>query len=491
MEGVVSASGYIKKKLAAASWARAWAAIMLWLWAAAALAQNATLPDTLQAAWRATGLPASALSLQVQEVDGNPIFALNATEPRNPASVMKVVTTWAGLEALGPEYRWRTAFLAEGGGRIDAQGTLSGPLYIKAGGDPSLTLTDLWTMLRELRMRGVKNLGDVVVDRSIFGAVSIDTAAFDASGDRPYNASPDAMMIGLGALRVLVYPDSARKAWIPVVDPAVPGVRVSGRPEWRNGTCQGAPRGVAANIQQQSDGVVINLSGEATGSCGAFSIWRLALSQPQYFAAVFRMLWRELGGTLARDITEGRAPASATELVSHQSDALATIIRRINKLSNNVMARHLLLGIGAKLHGPGATPATGARAVLTLLRQKGIDTAGWEIENGSGLSRTGRLTAHGLAGMLTHAWRSPIMPEFMSSMAISGVDGTVRRRLRNTTARGRAHLKTGTLRNARALAGYVQGESGKRYILVSMVNHDNAIAARAFEDALVEWLASR
>jgi len=463
---------------------------ILWSWAAATAAQTA-LPDELQAAWRATGLPQSALSLAVQEADGKALFSLNDSQPRNPASVMKIVTTWAGLHTLGPEYRWRTAFLAEGGGRTDAQGTLSGPLYVKAGGDPLLTVADLWNMLRELRMRGVKNLTSVVVDRSVFGSVSIDPAAFDASGDRPYNASPDAMMVGLGAFRVFVYPDPANKVWVPVVDPSVPGVRVSGRPQWRDGTCQGSPGGVGVNVQQQENGVVINVSGEATGSCGAFSVWRLALSQPEYFSAVFRMLWRELGGTLARNIAEGAVPATAIELVWHQSDSLANIIRRINKLSNNVMARHLLLGIAAKTHGPRATPEAGARAILGLLGQNGIDTSGWSIENGSGLSRTSRLTARGLAGMLAHAWRSPIMPEFMSSMAISGVDGTVRRRLRNGSAHGRAHLKTGTLRDARALAGYVQGESGKRYILVSMVNHDNAVAARPFEDALVQWLSTR
>src|SRR5699024_4129426 len=153
------------------------------------------VPAELQSSWRATGLPTSAMSLYVQEVGGAPLASVNPSEPRNPASVMKVVTTWAGLLALGPDYRWRTQMLANHGGRIDAQGTLSGPLYIKAAGDPDFSVTDLWTMLRELRMRGIKNLSEVVVDRSIFGSVAINPNAFDSAGDRPYNASPDAMMI--------------------------------------------------------------------------------------------------------------------------------------------------------------------------------------------------------------------------------------------------------------------------------------------------------
>ncbi len=454
-----------------------------------ATAQNAGLPNELSSAWQATGLPESALSLQVQEVGGEPLMTLNPSQPRNPASVMKVVTTWAGLQGLGPAYRWKTSFLTGANASTDAQGTLKGPLYIQGSGDPVFAVADLWQMLRELRLRGIKNLSEVVVDRSVFGKVDIDPHAFDSSGDRPYNASPDAMMVGLGAIRLYVYPDAANKTWVPVVDPPVPGVRVQGKPEWRNGTCQGAPS-MSTNIQESQGKVVINVSGEATGSCGPFSVWRLALGQPDHFASVFRMLWRELGGTLAHDVSTGKVPANASAIVTHQSDSLGDVIRRINKLSNNVMARNLLLSVGASLGGNGATSSSASRAVLDLLQRQGIDTAGWSIENGSGLSRTGRLTARGLAGMLDQAWLSPLMPEFVSSMAVAGIDGTVRRRLRNSPARGRAHLKTGTLRNARALAGYVQGKAGRRYILVSLVNHDNAIAARKFEDALVEWLAS-
>src|SRR5690606_25405261 len=163
----------------------------------------------------------------------------------------------------------------------------------------------------------------------------------------------------------------------------------------------------------------------------------------------------------------------------------------INKQSNNVMARTLLLTLGAEHRGPGATPTTGAAATLDLLREQGINVNGWMLENGSGLSRVGRLTGSGLAGMLDMAWRSALMPEYMSSLAISGVDGTMRRRLRDDQTRGVAHLKTGTLRDARALAGYVLGASGRRYVLVAMINHEQAPATGKFLDAVVEWLAQR
>lgn len=462
--------------------------VTLLLWSAMTQAQS--LPPELQQAWRATGLPDSSLSLYVQEVDGTRLMAVNESEPRNPASVMKMVTTWAGLLALGPEHTWRTTALADQGGRIDAQGTLAGPLYIKAAGDPFFTVQDLWSMLRELRLRGIKNLSEVVIDRSVFGSVAIDTGAFDGAFDRPYNASPDAMMVGLGVVRLLFYPDTQGQKWVSVIDPPVQGVRVAGQPGWRSGTCPGSPQ-VTTQLSTVGSDTVIQVSGEATGSCGAFSTYRLAQSQERYFDGVFRMLWRELGGTLARDIRSGRVPASAQAIAWHDSDSLGNVIRLINKQSNNVMARMLLLNVGTKLNGAGATSQSAANAALAVLRNDNVDTRGWVIDNGSGLSRSERLTAAGLAGMLDSVWRSPLVGEFVSSLAISGVDGTVRRRLRNTEARGMAHLKTGTLRDSRALAGYVLGASGTRYILVSMANHGNAIAIRTFEDALVKWLAAR
>src|SRR5690606_3542979 len=227
------------------------------------------------------------------------------------------------------------------------------------------------------------------------------------------------------------------------------------------------------------------------GSCGEFSIYRLVQPQPQYFSGLFRQLWRDLGGTLAKGIVPGRTPGNAQLIAWGDSETLADTIRQINKQSNNVMARHLLLTLGAEKMGRPATPASGAQAVLDVLREQGVDIRGWHVENGSGLSRSGRLTAGGLAGMLDAAWRSPLMPEFISSLAISGVDGTMRRRLRQDQVRGMAHLKTGTLRDARALAGYVLGASGRRYIVVSVANGDRATAIRPFDDALISWLASR
>ena len=454
------------------------------------LATAQGIPPELQAAWRATRLSENEVSIVVQELGGPRLVSINPDQPRNPASVMKMVTTWTALSGLGPEYRWRTAFYADGDGRPDAQGSLRGPLYLKASGDPLLSVQELWSLLRELRLRGIKNLSEVVIDRSVFGRVSIDPGAFDGAADRPYNASPDALVVGLGAVRLSFQPDAAARKWVPVIDPPSRHIKVTGEVAWTDQACPGSPS-VGTSIMATGGGATIQVSGSAAGSCGEFSVYRLALSQPAHFDTVFRQIWTELGGTLAKDIRDGVTPPRATLVAWHDSESLSDMIRHVNKFSNNVMARLLLLTLGAEEVGRGATPQTGAQAAMRVLQSQGVDTRGWTIDNGAGLSREARLTASGLASMLHAAWKSPMMPEFMSSLAISGVDGTVKRRLRSDEARGRAHLKTGTLRDVRAIAGYVLGASGKRYLVVSMANSERSTAIRAFDDALISWLSER
>jgi len=457
---------------------------------ARAVAQD--LPPALQEAWRATQLPDQALSILVRDVDGAVVFSHLPDTPRNPASVMKLVTTWAGLSGLGSDYVWRTRLLAHDGWRVDTQGRLSGALYVQAAGDPWMTVQDLWTLLRELRLRGVRRLDAVVVDRSRFGDVTIYPGDFDQSPDRPYNASPDAMMVGLGATRLLFSPDQHARQWLTVIDPPVPGVRVRGEIAWQDAQCTGTHH-ASAQVQVNDAMVDILLDGAVAGTCGEFVLYRLVLPQPAHFALLFQMLWQQLGGELTGVVRDGRIPQDAQTIVWHDSRPLAETIRVVNKLSNNVMARHLLLTLAAEMGDTdtGATAPVGARAALALLQQQKVDTRGWVIDNGSGLSREGRLTATGLVDLLQIAWRSPVMPEFVSSLAVSGVDGTVRKRMRERGVRGRAHVKTGSLRGARAMAGYVLGANAKRFIVVSLVNHAQADNAQAFHDALIRWLATR
>jgi D-alanyl-D-alanine carboxypeptidase/D-alanyl-D-alanine-endopeptidase (penicillin-binding protein 4) len=457
---MASSTGKTRKRIG--RWMRAGVMMFASLTAAVsslAQAQDA-MPPELARAWTASGLPGSSLSVVVQELGGPRVLAINADAPRNPASVMKLVTTWAALSELGPNYVWRTDFLIEPGDRYNTNGVLKGPLYLRAGGDPYLMMQDLWVLLRELRMRGVKQINDLLIDRSVFGDVTIDPGAFDGAGDRAYNASPDAFMVGFGALRLLFAPDPIAQKWIPVIDPPLPGLRLEGQVNWSPARCPGPPAVTTEPVLTQQ-GVTIRLGGTVAGSCGEFSLYRLALSQPELAEALFRLLWRELGGTFTGKVRSGKIPPDAVVLASHESPPLSEAIRQINKQSNNVMARTLLLTLGAERGARPATPQTSEIVAKSVLASQGLSMPELVLDNGSGLSRNGQVSAQSLASMLAVAWQSPLMPEFMSSLAIAGIDGTMRRRLRDDGTLGMAHLKTGSLRDVRSVAGFVLGASGR------------------------------
>lgn len=448
------------------------------------------MPAELAKAWAQTKLPESSLSVVVQEVNGPRLFALQPDTPRNPASVMKLVTTYAAISRLGPTYVWNTDFLIGGKARVDAQGVLNGPLYLRAGGDPVLLLQDLWRLMRDMRLRGIREIPEIVVDRSVFGDVTIDPAQFDGAGDRPYNASPDAFMVGFGALRLVFSPDPETKSWKSFVDPPIPGIQIDGNIEWSDAKCPGSPA-ISTDTTFENGNVRFRVSGRAAGSCGEFDVFRLAFSQQEYGARLLKTMWQEVGGTLIGQVRNGQIPADAVAIASHQSPPLSEVIRLINKRSNNVMTRVLLLTLGAEAGSKPATVDSSVQVALSVLARQGLNMKGLVLDNGSGLSRVGVVSADSLTEMLQKAWISPVMPEYVSSLSILGIDGTSRNRLRDPSTRSMAHVKTGALRDVRSIAGYVWGASGKRYIVVSMVNHERAHDARAFENALITWLTTK
>jgi len=484
------------RKKSCFSWFAAWgvmAGVMIGAFSGSVSAQGqalAPLPPELAKAWAQTKLPDSSLSVIVKEIDGPRLMAVAPEALRNPASVMKLVTTYAALSQLGPNYVWYTNFMLDAQSRVDEKGVLNGPLYLRAAGDPVLMLPDVWRLMRDLRLRGIREISDIVIDRSVFGDVAIDTSAFDGSADRPYNASPDAFMVGFGAMRLVFSPDPATKTWKSFIDPPLPGIEIESNVTWADGQCPGSPA-VTTDTTFAGDKVRIRVSGRATGSCGEFDLFRLALSQQEFGARVLRELWREVGGTMTGQVRNGSIPTGAVAVASHQSPPLSEVIRLINKRSNNVMTRVLLLTMGAEAGRKPATVTGSVQVAQAVLARQGLPMTGMVLDNGSGLSRNGVVSADSLTQMLERAWKSPVMPEYVSSLAILGVDGTMRNRLRNSSTQSLAHLKTGALRDVRSVAGYVWSKSGKRYVVVSMVNHERAHEARAFENALITWLTNK
>jgi D-alanyl-D-alanine carboxypeptidase/D-alanyl-D-alanine-endopeptidase (penicillin-binding protein 4) len=439
----------------------------------------ADLPASVELALRRIGVPNSSVAVVVQEV-GTPrsTLALNASASMNPASVMKLVTTYSALELLGPAYRWKTEVYADGS-----------DLALKGYGDPKLNLESFWLMLRALRARGLQDIqGDIILDRSWFSPQP--DAPFDDDTYRPYNVSPDALLVNFKALRFTFIPAGERGGVNLFAEPALPGLEIVNSLRLVEGpTC---PEGRNFRERLQAEfrprPPRAAFTGAYPAACGERDL-NVALHHPEdYVTGMIRQLWTESGGWWGGRAREGVVPPAARLIYLHESEPLAGVVRDINKFSNNVMARQLYLTLGAELGGAPARPELAFASIRQFLEKKGIKAPELVIENGSGLSRVERMSAGSLAAMLQAAWRSPVMPEFVSSLPVVAADGTMKRRLRGERVAGQAHIKTGLLNDARTMAGYVLDRSGRRHVVVMLVNHPNAHQADAAQDAFLAWV---
>ena len=452
------------------------------LLAAASAAVSARLPGEVYAALDRAKLPPDAVVVVVQEAGSTRNrLAWRETAAVNPASLTKLLTTYAALELLGPAWSWNTPVWLHG---TVNDGVLEGNLVIKGGGDPKLVPERLWLLMRRVQQLGVREIhGDIVLDRSAFSVPEQNPAEFDGEPLRPYNVRADALLLGYRSVLIGFTPDAARGLALVSVDPPLAGVSADTSVPLSAGACNDWRGELKADF---SDPQRLRLAGSFPAACGE-KTWPLAYAEPRrYDERLLLGLWREMGGRITGTVREGAAPATPPSFTS-TSPALAEVIREINKYSNNVMAQQLFLTLGLARNGKGTPEA--AREVLRRwlaerLGRHGAD--GVVLDNGSGLSRETRLSAQQLARLLQSAWGSAVMPELMASLPVSGIDGTL---TRSKAPPGRAHLKTGSLRDVAAVAGYVNGRSGQRYSLVALINHDNAGAARAALDLLVDWVA--
>lgn len=459
---------------------RSWACSVLLLLPMAALAQ--ALPAQVDAALAQARLPREAVALLVVDAEGvsAPRLSHRADVPVNPASIAKLATTFAALELLGPGFTWSTPVYLDGAVR---EGTLHGNLYLKGQGDPKLVAERLWLLLRRVQGLGIRNItGDIVLDRSAFEIADPDPGAFDGEPLRPYNAAPDALLLNFKAL-VMTFTPQGTQARIHV-EPPLAGVALPVAIPLVTGECTDWRAALKPDF---SDPTRIRFGGGYPAVCGERA-WPLAYAQPRSYAArALAGLWQEMGGRLAGQVREGPVPVGLAPVFEMRSPPLAEIVRDVNKYSNNVMAQQLFLSLSLHLRGSGTL--AGSR---DLMRQWWRERIGGTTEppvfdNGSGLSREERITAGQLARLLQIAWASPLMPELVASLPLAGVDGTMRRS--RGKAAGLAHLKTGSLRDVTGVAGYVHAASGKRYVLVAIVNHPQAGAARPAIEALIDWVA--
>lgn len=448
------------------------------------------LPPEIERALSARRVPAASVSVFVQEVGAQaPLLAHNAEIPRNPASTMKILTTYAALELLGPAYTWHTKAYAAGSLRDNV---LDGDLVIEGGGDPFMTADRWWGFVNAVRQAGVDRIkGDIVLDTSYFAPQDDDRAAFDNRPYRVYNVVPDALTVNFQSVNVSVAPDAAANRAHVRVYPWPANLAVDNELRLERG-CRGSRRVVIASPDGQA-GSRLSLAGLYGSGCAPIGVQRAVMRSPDFAYGTFRSFWQQSGGTVDGGMKLAPVPADARLLTTFDSLSLAEVIRLVNKFSSNVMARTLLLTLAAEKAGSPGTTGNGQRVIAEFLAERGISMPGLVIENGSGLSRISRVTAAGLGAVLLDAWRSPYSAEFKASLPLAAVDGTLRRRFRTGGMEGRVRMKTGSLEDVSALAGYVSSASGRNYVAVIIVNHAGADdgPGDAVQTAVVNWLFSR
>jgi len=453
------------------------------------LARGAQLPPAVSRAMARVGVPAQRVSIYVRDAGTNEVVVeLNSDAARSPASTIKVLTTFAALDMLGPAYTWKTRAYA--GGRVE-NGVLHGDLYLVGGGDPYMTDERWWSFVQGLRERGLAKItGDVVIDNKYFAPITNSRAAFDAQPFRSYNVLPDALMVNFQSSRFTVNPFGQRSRPQIVVSPLPANLVLKNQVRLGAGRCNPADGGLVFDMPDRTDPNTLVVRGVFPVSCGVYSVTRAIMTAPDYAYGTFRTMWTQAGGVIDGAARLAPLPSNARLLFEYDSLPLSEIIRLVNKFSNNVMARHLLLTAGIAEFGPPASAERGRNATLAWLARRGIRANGFVLENGSGLSRTERVSARGLGEMLDVAWHSPFMPEFAASLPLSATDGTLRNRFNSPGMHGRIRLKTGRIDDVSALAGFVNAASGRTYVVVIMVNHPGAHAGsgEAIQAELIRWV---
>lgn len=469
-----------------------------------------SVPPVVQRALAKARLPADALAVAVVPLDGDAPrggWRHAADEPVNPASVMKLVTTFAALDLLGPQFVWHTRFWVDG---TVQGGLLRGNLHVQGGGDPKFVMERITDALAQVRAAGVTAIhGDLVLDQSLFQVPQTDPGGFDGERLRPYNAKPEALLVNFKSVILQFEPDPARGVARVVYEPPLAGVLVDATVPLDASPCADWRGRLAARFDTPD---AIRFTGRYPEKCGA-QTWPVAYVDPSTYAArALEGLWRSGGGALTGQVRLGPVPATARLLVNAPSLPLSDIVQDVNKFSNNVMAQQLFLTLGLLPAAPAPAAAGSPAAVRELVGPTGFEQARnrvgqwWQqrwgsrvpppvLDNGSGLSREERITANALVTLLRDAARHPQAgPVLMQSLPVAGVDGTARRMGERGVlqhAVGQARVKTGSLRDVASVAGYVQSRSGRQWVVAAIIHHPQAQQSRAVLDAVLEWAASQ
>ena len=487
----------------------------------------------------------------VIKISFSPLLSHQANIARTPASTMKLVPSFIALDTLGADFVWHTRVYHTG---IIIGDKLYGDLIIQGSGDPKMTHERLQQLLYKVQTVGIRHInGDIIVDSAVFKNVTKDPAAFDNSPLRPYNASPDGFLVNFSSIGIQSYPLDNTRAQL-TYTPQLANYQLPSMINIRSAACGQARYSIAPQWQPTQLTLNTNLP-DSCGEHAFYVAYPDAKDfAARVIASKWQTLGNTLSGKVISQETpysanntsdkQTRLPRglaaiamSPLPIVSYPSLNLTQQIYDINHFSNNVMTEQVALSIGAYNSANNSINNVGVNKINTdkeSVNNKGSDTnkiinnqatslyqfdqpkatdypqalqtinQWWRtklttppphLSNGSGLCRDCSISAANLSELLTYAYEQPSFDAYVSSLGIAGVSGTISahsERLPKSQAIGRAWIKTGTLNNVTSMAGYVKGRSGQDYVVVGMINTDqalNAYNARIVLDTMLDWTA--
>lgn len=416
---------------------------------------------------KAARINSDDFAVYIGDLDVAPVLDLNSKRPMIPASITKLVTAGAFLENFPPGTKFKTQLLSDAPVQKDQ---LKGSLVLKGGGDPGFVSESLWFLVNSFYRTGIRKIeGDLVIDDTFFDDARFDVSRSKERVDRAYDAPTGAMSFNWNSVNVFVRPGAKvgdpAEVWI---DPENDYIRLESQVK------TSASGGTQINVDRADDSKgqrdVIRVSG------------KIALGQPEYvqFKNITRPdLWAgynlksflaQRGITVTGVVKVGKASGSMKVLAEAESKPTEQLVTDMNKFSNNYVAEMLTKHLGTLRETPGRIE-TGMKVINEYLESIGIPKGEISLTNPSGLTRDNRVTAQAMWKLLMHmendfkAW-----PEMASSLPINGIDGTLKRRMKDKMTERQVRAKTGLLTGVTALAGFAGRKSGKAIPFVFIYN---------------------
>lgn len=425
----------------------------------------------------------SEFSIGVLNLKENQLVGLhNEKKLFNSASLVKIITTYIGLKELGPDFSWQSDFYYTGD---IVGGTLKGDIIFKGTGDASFSVEDLERMIREIQRKGINRIeGNLLFDSTYFGEIP-NEVTFDNDPMRAYNVLPSAISLQSNTIN---FRFNSKKNKVKIeATPNIKALKIVNNIKSTREKCLSWREKLSYETKVNEQQGSLNFRGKFSKNCKVKEIDLAMLDWQTYFYHTFKQKWLDNGGWFNGNFINTSEPLDDDRLlVSHYSDPLSNLIRDTNKYSLNLMSRNLMLTVIANENNVHPTEKMVNPYIKNWLSKNKIDNEGLFIDNGAGLSRDIMISVNQFLMILQNIYYDPMMPEIISSFPIAGIDGTLKKRMKNSPIRMKGHFKTGSMNEVSAMAGFFLNNDKEMNIFVFMMNGKKANMSQNFQEALIE-----